>query len=174
MIDTILINTLSMVFGIVFILLLVFIFITIFIMKIEGNKLYHFYLAVISFVSIVAVAITLWVVLTSVGKYFIISDEEYLQYRESYKLMECKNPIYGEKWVPSSTIAVDGTDTSARTPSDEEIAKCEEKVRKEVSFSRAYDLKDMFITSAAWFIVFLVLFIFHYPKFLKSRTQDEK
>lgn len=119
-----------------------------------------------------AVAITLWVVLTSVGKYFIISDEEYLQYRESYKLMECKNPIYGEKWVPSSTVAVDGTDTSARTPSDEEIAKCEEKVRKEVSFSRAYDLKDMFITSSAWFIVFLVLFIFHYPKFLKSRTQD--
>lgn len=157
-----------MMFSWIILIFLIFIFITIFIMKIEWNKLYHLYLAVVSFVSVVAVAITLWVVLTSVGKYFIISDEEYLQYRESYKLTECKNPIYGEKWV-ASPVTVDGTTTPARTPSDEEIAKCEEKVRKEVSFSRAYDLKDMFITSGAWFIVFLVLFIFHYPKFLKTR-----
>ncbi|MGE4443936.1 MAG: hypothetical protein AB7E37_03015 [Candidatus Altimarinota bacterium] len=137
-------------------------------MKIQGNKLYHIYLAVVSFVSVVSVAITLGVVLTIVGKYFIISDEEYLQYRESYKLENCKNPIYGEKGV-TSPVTVDGTETPARTPSEEEIAKCEEKVRKEVSFSRAYDLKDMFITSSAWFVVFLVLFIFHYPKFLKTR-----
>lgn len=137
-------------------------------MKIEWNKLYHIYLAVISFVSILAVAITLWVVLTSVGRYFIISDEEYLQYRESWKLENCKTPIYGEKWCDSSAM-VDGTITSARTPSDEEIAKCEEKARIEVSFSRTYDLKDMFITSSAWFVIFLILFIFHYPKFLKTR-----
>lgn len=157
-----------MMFSWVILILLIFIFLTIFIMKIEWNKLYHIYLAVVSFVSVVAVAITLWVVLTSVWKYFIISDEEYLQYRESYKLENCKNPIYWEKWV-TSPVTVDGTETPARTPSEEEIAKCEEKVRKEVSFSRAYDLKDMFITSSAWFIVFLVLFIFHYPKFLKTR-----
>ncbi len=141
-------------------------------MKFWASKLYSFYLAVVSFVSIVAVAITLWVVLTSVWKYYIISDEEYLQYRESYKLENCKNPIYWEKWVASSTVAVDGTQTPARTPSDEEIAKCEEKVRKEVAFSRAYDLKDMFITSSAWFVVFLILFIFHYPKFLKSKNDE--
>lgn len=137
-------------------------------MKIEKSKLYNLYLAVVSFVSIVAVAITLWVVLTSVGKYFIISDEEYLQFRESWKLENCKNSIYWEKWnIP--TIPVDNVNSINRTSTDEEIAKCEEKVRKDVSFSRTYDLKDMFITSSAWFIVFLVLFIFHYPKFLKTR-----
>lgn len=160
-----------MIFSWVILILLIFIFLTIFIMKIEWNRLYHIYLAVVSFVSIVAVAITLWIVLTSVWKYFIISDEEYLQYRESYKLENCKNPIYWEKWV-TSPVTVDGTETPARTPSEEEIAKCEEKVRKEVSFSRAYDLKDMFITSSAWFVVFLVLFIFHYPKFLKSKNDE--
>ena len=157
-----------MIFSWVILVLLIFIFLTIFIMKIQWNKLYHIYLAVVSFVSVVSVAITLWVVLTIVWKYFIISDEKYLQYRESYKLENCKNPIYWEKWV-TSPVTVDGTETPARTPSEEEIAKCEEKVRKEVSFSRAYDLKDMFITSSAWFVVFLVLFIFHYPKFLKTR-----
>jgi hypothetical protein len=35
-------------------------------MKLESGKLYHFYLAVISFVSIIAVAITLGVVFTSI------------------------------------------------------------------------------------------------------------
>jgi hypothetical protein len=39
--------------------------------------------------------------------------------------------------------------TNPKTPSDEEITKCEAKVRDEVKFSRAYDLKDMFITSSA-------------------------
>jgi len=137
-------------------------------MKIEWNKLYRIYLSVISFVSIIAVAITLGVVLTSIGNYFIISDEEYLQYRESWKLENCKNQIYSEKWVNSPVTGGDTT-TPTRTPSEEEIAKCEEKVRKEVSFSRTYDLKNMFITSWGWFIVFLILFIFHYPKFLKTR-----
>ena len=140
-------------------------------MKMESAKLYHLYLAVISFVSIVAVAITLWIVFTSVGKYYIISDEEYLQNRQSWKLENCKSPIYWEKWA-TSPVTVDGSETSARTPSEEEIIKCEEKVRKEVSFSRTYNLKDMFITSSAWFLVFLALFISHYPKFLKTRNDD--
>jgi TM2 domain-containing membrane protein YozV len=30
-------------------------------------------------------------------------------------------------------------------------------------------LKDMFISSFAWLIVFLILFWFHYPKFLAER-----
>lgn len=158
-----------MMFIWIILIFLIFIFITIFIMKIEGNKLYHIYLAVISFVSIVAVAITLWVVLTSVWKYFIISDEEYLQNRDSWRLENCKNPIYTDKITPVTT---QWESTQPRTPSDEEIQKCEEKVRMEVAFSRKYDLKDMFITSSAWFIVFLILFVFHYPKFLTARKES--
>jgi len=62
------------------------------------------------------------------------------------------------------------TTANTKMPSEEEISKCEAKVREEVKFSRAYDLKDMFITSRAWFIVFLMLFLFHYPKFLKTKN----
>lgn len=170
MIDTILLNILSMVFGWIIFIFLAFIFLTIFIMKVESSKLYSIYLAVVSFVSIVAVAITLWVVLTSVGKYLIISDEEYLQYRESYKLEACKNPTY----ATTEALKVDGTMPAVATPkspTDEEIQKCEAKVRSEVHFSRAYDLKEMFITAFAWFVVFLILFAFHYPKFLKVRKE---
>lgn len=141
-------------------------------MKVSWSKLYNFYLAVVSFVSIIAVAITLWVVLTSVWKYFIISDEEYLQFRESYKLENCKTPTYPT--VEAKKVDWLQTTTIPKSPTEEEIKKCEEKVRKEVSFSRKYDLKDMFITSSAWFVVFLMLFIFHYPKFLKSKKEIEE
>lgn len=141
-------------------------------MKIWASKLYSFYLAVVSFVSIIAVAITLWVVLTSVWKYFMISDEEYLQYRESYKLESCKNPTYPATETIKGNLAP-STTTTPVSPTQEEITKCETKVRSEIHFSRAYDLKEMFITSFAWFIVFLILFVFHYPKFLKLKKEEE-
>jgi hypothetical protein len=35
--------------------------------------------------------------------------------------------------------------------------------------ARNYDLKDMFISSWAWMVVFLIVFFFHYPKFLKEK-----
>lgn len=138
-------------------------------MKIGTNKLFGIYLAIVSFVSIIAVAITLWVVLTSVWKYYIISDEEYLQYRESYKLDNCKNPTYPASTKVWTTTVI----SNPVSPTEEEITKCEQKVRSEIHLSRAYDLKEMFITSFAWFIVFLILFCFHYPKFLKIKKEEE-
>jgi len=141
-------------------------------MKINWSKFYHIYLAIVSFVSILVVSINLWVILTNIGKYFIISDEEYLQHGEFYRLENCKNPIYEGKINSSWVVAINWTGSWTRKPSDEEIARCEEKVRKEVSFSRKYDLKDRFITSWSWFVVFLILFLFHYPRFLKIKQDD--
>lgn len=145
--------------------IILFIFLIIFFMKVEVSKLYSFYVWIVSFVSIIAIWITLWVVLTSIWKFYIISDEEYLQSNQSYRLNECKNPTFNtidaKTWITTS-----GT----KTPSEEEIQKCEAKVREEVKFSRAYDLKDTFIASRAWFLVFLMLFLFHYPKFLKTKN----
>lgn len=137
-------------------------------MKIESWKLYHFYLALVSFISLIAVAITLWIVFTGIGKFYIISDEEYLQFRESWKLEGCKTATY----PTTNAQPVDGKEVVPVSPTEEEITKCEEKVRQEVSFSRKYDFKYTFITSTAWFIIFLILFIFHYPKFLKSKEQN--
>ena len=145
--------------------IILFIFLIIFFMKVESSKLYSFYVWIVSFVSIIAIWITLWVVLTSIWKFYIVSDEEYLQFNQSYRLTECRNSQFDPMVEKSLT-----TTANTKMPSEEEISKCEAKVREEVKFSRAYDLKDMFITSRAWFIVFLMLFLFHYPKFLKTKN----
>ena len=127
-------------------------------MSIITSKLYGFYLALISFVALVAIAINLWVVLTSIWQYFLITDDEYLQNREYYKIEQCENDI---KWINWKEIRIEKT--------TEEIEKCKIKVKDSVSSSRNYKIKDMFISSWAWFIVFLVVFFFHYPKFLRDK-----
>lgn len=133
-------------------------------MKIPMSKLYSFYLAIVSFVALVAIAINLWIVLTSIGQYFLITDDEYLQNREYYKIEQCE---FGtSKFDPATQTNV----TQERTP--EEIEECKQKVKESVSASRSFNLKDMFISSWAWFIVFLAVFLFHYPKFLKTRKED--
>jgi len=140
-------------------------------MEIKWNKLYNLYLWIVSFVSIVAIWINLWIVLTSVWKYFLVSDEEYLQFSQSYRLDACKNPTY-PAWTTQFDSSWKTIPTVTKTPTDAEITTCEAKVREEVKFSRSYDLKDTFITSSAWFLVFLLFFLFHYPKFLKLRKED--
>lgn len=123
----------------------------------NSTKLYHLYLAVVSFVSIVAIAITLWVVLTALGKFLIISDEEYIEHSRSYELTQCEEAKY-TSWQDERI---------ERT--EEEIEECKVKAKESAIKARRYNLKDMFISSWAWLIVFIIVFIFHYPKFLKSR-----
>ena len=126
-------------------------------MKVDSHKLYGLYLAVVSFVSIIAIAITLWLVLTSVWKYVLISDEEYIQNSRSWEIRNCDEPKL-----------VSGQD-QRKERTEEEIEECREEARKSGIMARTYNLKDMFITSWAWMIVFVIVFLFHYPKFLKSR-----
>lgn len=135
-------------------------------MKTTAWKLYNIYLAIVSFVAIVAISINFWIVLTSVGQYFLITDDEYLQNREYYKIEQC------ETWADLvSRWIIDSTNSIQRTP--EEISKCIEKVKLSVSASRSYNLKEMFIGSWAWFIVFLAIFLFHYPKFIKEKNRND-
>ena len=130
-------------------------------MKITASKLYAVYLALVSFVALVAIAINLWIVLTSVWQYLLITDDEYLQNREYYKIEQCEN---NSTWDMKLQRDVNEEKT------DEEIEECKIKVAESVSASRSYNMKDMFIGSWAWMIVFLIIFSFHYPKFMKIKN----
>lgn len=128
-------------------------------MGIKSSKLYSLYLAIVSFVALVAIAINLWVVLTSLWQYFIITDDEYLQNREYYKIEQCENTT---KWIEWKETKIEKT--------SEEIQECKQEVKDSVSASRSYNIKEMFISSWAWFVVFLGIFLFHYPKFIRDKN----
>jgi hypothetical protein len=132
-------------------------------MSINTSKLYSFYLAIVSFVALVAIAINLWIVLTSIGQYFLITDDEYLQNREYYKIEQCETGSnIVERWVVAKEEFVKRT--------AEEIEACKETVKESVSASRSYSMKEMFISSWAWMIVFIIIFAFHYPKFMREKN----
>lgn len=129
-------------------------------MKVDNWKLYNFYLAVVSFVSVIAVAITVWIVLMALWKYLLISDDEYVENRQSWRTEQCDTNMRWDQGLQKD-VRVNKT--------EEEIVECKEKAKLAAIKARSYDLKDMFISSFAWFIVFLILFWFHYPKFLAER-----
>jgi len=69
----------------------------------------------------------------------LISDDEYFQNRQSWKIEDCSRNNF-------QTINIDSKiekKINKKTP--EEIKKCEEKAKNSAIKARSYDLKDMFI-----------------------------
>ncbi|MCT4616728.1 MAG: hypothetical protein N4A38_00790 [Candidatus Gracilibacteria bacterium] len=135
----------------------------------QKSKLFNVYLGVVSIFSILAIAINLGVILTMIGRFFIISDSEYIASRYSYRLDNCEN----DNVAITKTIEVG--ERNINTPkTKEEIEACKEEVRKDLITERRFRLKEDMITAGAWFIVFIFLFGFHYPKFKRYKEEDKK
>lgn len=122
-----------------------------------SHWLFTVYLALVSFVAIVVMSVNLWVLMTSLGKYVIVSESEYLLSNKAWEIRQCSEPLYekDEKIEKSA----------------EEIKSCEEKAKVSALAHRSINLKEKAIESLAWFAVFALLFWFHYPKFLATRKE---
>jgi len=130
----------------------------------QKSKLFNVYLGVVSIFSILAIAINLGVVLTMLGRFFIISDAEYIANRASYRMNNCENTVV-TKMVWANDIR--------RERTKEEIKECKAEVREELTIERRFRLKENMIMAGAWFIVFVFLFGFHYPKFKAYKEEEE-
>lgn len=119
--------------------------------------LYTLYLAWVSAIAVIVLSINLGILITSVGKYVLITDQEYILSWNAWQVQQCSEP----RWENNTSID--------RTP--EEISTCEEKATTSALAQRSINLKETFIESFAWFTVFGLLFWFHYPKFLATREK---
>ncbi len=123
----------------------------------SDHWLFTIYLALVSLIAVVVMCINLGILITSVGKYVLITDEEYILSDRAYEIRQCSEP----RW--NGTVSVE------KAP--DEIIVCEEKAKKTAINGRSIDLKETFIESFAWFAVFGLLFWFHYPKFMATRKE---
>lgn len=123
----------------------------------SDHWLFIVYLALVSFVAVVVMCVNLGILITSVGKFFIITDEEYILSDRAYEMRACSEP----RW--------NGNTSEEKTP--DEILICEEKAKETAIAGRSINLKETFIESFAWFAVFWLLFWFHYPKFMMARKE---
>ena len=124
----------------------------------NSHWLFTVYLALVSLVAVIVVSIHLGILITSLGKYIIITDEEYIVSNQSWQIRQCREMRNIEGKIEE------------RTP--EEISACEEDAIAEAVARRSINLKETFITSLAWSIVFWILFYLHYPQFLRVKEES--
>ena len=83
---------------------------------------------------------------------YIISQEEYVnnRYRE---VKQCEDPTYNEKWAP-------------KTKTTTEIDACKKDATDRMVVGRKYELKNSVVNWALRWLLFLIIFVIHYPKFV--------
>ncbi len=121
--------------------------------------LYSIYITVICFVSIIVIAITLWITLSSIWSQIFISDDEYLHSDGAWEIRQCSEP----RWIEEKQ--------ESKTP--EEIATCKQEAETSALATRSVRFKETLIWAWSTLIVFMILFSFHYPKFLKNRREKK-
>ena len=123
----------------------------------DFKKLYFW---LVSLISIVAMWISAWVALSSIGKMIFISSDEYLA-TNSYKLNTCdyevKNQLCGGRFDVNCKYST--------SEYEKLLNQCKQKKKEEILLQRQYNLKLNLIGSISTFVVFLVIFVFHYFKF---------
>lgn len=122
-----------------------------------SHWLFTVYLALVSLVAVIVMSVNLGILITSIGKYVIITDQEYILSDRAWEVRQCSEP----DWIKEEKVEKTG----------DEITACEEKAKVTALAQRSISLKETFIESLAWFAVFGLLFWFHYPKFLATREK---
>jgi hypothetical protein len=123
------------------------------------SRLKTFYFMIVSFASLIGVAVCLWTVLYASSQQLFITDEEYLQSYNAYEIRQCEEPKVRVESIPTQ-----------RT--DEEIQACKNERTENTLIQRGLNFKEALLWWVSRGIVFLIIFLFHFPVFRK--LSDEK
>ena len=123
------------------------------------KNFYNIYLLLISALSIIIIAICFATISTSVGKFIIISDNEYVIHSYSYSNQNCESK---------------STNTKSIINAKEEIDKCKNEQINQTIQKRHYKFKDDLIGNVAWLFSFIILFGIHYPLFRKNKYPSKQ
>ncbi|MDA9129045.1 hypothetical protein N9J72_01040 [Candidatus Gracilibacteria bacterium] len=124
----------------------------------SSHWLYNMYLALVSIVSVIVICVSLGTLASGTLNYIFITDQEYILSDRAWEIQQCSEPRYARE------------QQIEKTP--QEILECEQKATERLIVARSVDMKETFINSLTWLVIFAILFGFHYPKFLATR--DEK
>lgn len=140
----------------------------------KKNTFLKFYLLVISIVATLGIVGSFgWLAYSSLN-HLLISDEEYVQGRYYWNYDNCSTEIstYPERVDTNGNSYTDYNTTPTITkPTEEEIALCEEKALADATKERNYEFKQALITEITWLLVFVILFVTHFPFFLRQNKE---
>ena len=116
------------------------------------------YLTIISIVSVIGMAIAFGTVLYNVWLHLLISDDEYIAARGIREVKTCEQPRYSDpSW-------------SALPRTEQEILDCKQQAQQQSILERNFELKEMIIAWTSRWLIFLILFITHYPRLQQSKN----
>lgn len=111
-------------------------------------------------VGVIWTLITFGILIFSIGKQVIITDEEYISGDRYYEIENCQ---YDNQYDIKD---------QKNQPTQEEITTCEERKKVMLVQSRKVMFKQDVLGGAIWGILFLALLLVHYPRFMKFTKKD--
>ena len=126
--------------------------------KSHGRSVLRIYFLLMTLVGVIGTLIALGFFLYSIGKKVIITNDEYIVGERYYELDQCSNSIINDK----QTV----------TPSKEDIAKCKEEKKVTLIQARSALFKEDMLSGAIRTILFFVLLMVHYPRFMRFNKKD--
>ena len=126
--------------------------------KSHGRTVIKIYFLIMTLVGIIGTLVSLGFFLYSIGKKAIITNDEYIVGERYYELDQCTNTIIAEK----ETVK----------PSEKDITKCKEEKKVMLIQSRNALFKTDMLSGGIWTLLFFIILMVHYPKFMRLNKKD--
>lgn len=156
--------------SIILFLFVIFIIFILFLLSLKAMKTSDFnilkvYLWIVSLIAVIWSTISIWVISYKYINLKLITDEEYINWSYSWELTNCKQYPYYQEKIPTSQ-------EQPKQKSQEEIDSCIAEKSKEILLRRAYEDKKDMIMSWVWASIFILLFVVHFPFFLRKTSSN--
>ncbi|MDR0650183.1 MAG: hypothetical protein LBG59_01945 [Candidatus Peribacteria bacterium] len=154
-------------FIIIGILLFVGLFIFL-VISMQHKNFLNLYLLLMSLSAILGLTISFGFLVGNIFEYQLISTEIYAQQQRTYR--QCR-----EKTQPAEPEGLNGMIVVVgNAPETEEAVEiCEKEALLEVTERRIHTYQDHLIAQCTWLFVFTLLFVIHFPFFIKQQKKAE-
>jgi hypothetical protein len=132
--------------------------------KSHARSVLKIYFLLMTLVGVIGSLITMGILLYTVGKKVLITNDEYIMAERSYEMDACAtNPIA----KPTPTNA-----NNYVQPTQTQIDKCKTDKKVELIKARKAVFKTDVLGAGIRAVLFLILMGIHYPKFMKANKKD--
>lgn len=150
------------------------------------------YFLLITLTGVIGSLITVGMLVFSIAKKAIITDQEYIISERYYELDACNNPVLKQTMIQTTTTTnvppmmgqtnttttvaqPQATATPTETyvqPTDADKEKCKADKTAQLILSRSATFKSDVLGSAIRAILFVALLSIHYGRFMRTRKED--
>lgn len=131
--------------------------------KSHGRSILRIYFLLMTLVAVIGTLVSLGFLLYAVGKKVIITNDEYIVGERYYELDMCTQGISKPTVANQNNMAY---------PTDAEITKCKEDKKTTLIQARNATFKTDVLGESIWTILFFILLMVHYPRFMKLNKKD--